>query len=140
MVIPDKTLFIQAANFLVTVFVLNVLLIKPIREIIKKRKDLMADQMAKIEGFNSDAETKVADYEAQLADARKAANDIRTSMKEEGTAEEHGILAAAGEAASGTIQAARAEIEAEVKTAMEKLTKDVDKFAEAATGKILGQA
>ncbi|MDD3311145.1 ATP synthase F0 subunit B [Pseudodesulfovibrio sp.] len=140
MVIPDGTLFIQAANFIVTVFVLNVLLIKPIREIIKKRKDLMADQMGKIEGFNSTAEKKVADYEAQLAEARKEANGIRSSMKDEGTAEEHKILAVAGEAASGTIQSARAEIEAEVETAMAQLAKDVDKYAAAATAKILGQA
>ena len=140
MVIPDSTIFIQAANFIITVFVLNVLLIKPIREIIKKRKGLMADQMAKIEGFNSDAEKKVADYEAQLTEARKEANGIRSSMKDEATAEEQKLLAAAGKEASGTIQAARAEIEAEVKGAMEQLTKDVDKFAEAATGKILGQA
>jgi F-type H+-transporting ATPase subunit b len=140
MVIPDSTIFIQAANFIITVFVLNVLLIKPVREIIKKRKGLMADQLAKIEGFNSDAEKKVADYEAQLSEARKEANDIRTSMKDEATAEEQTLLAAAGQEASGTIQAARAEIEAEVKGAMDQLTKDVDKFAEAATGKILGQA
>ncbi|MEF2229448.1 MAG: ATP synthase F0 subunit B [Pseudodesulfovibrio sp.] len=140
MVIPDKTLFIQAANFLITVFVLNVLLIRPIREIIKKRKDLMADQMAKIEGFNGSAETKVADYEAQLAQARKEANELRSSMKDEGSAEEHKILAVAGEAASGAIQAARAEIEVEAKAAMETLTRDVGKFAEAATGKILGRA
>ncbi|MBC17835.1 ATP synthase subunit b [Pseudodesulfovibrio profundus] len=140
MVLPDKTIFIQAVNFLVTIFVLNVLLIKPIREIIKKRKGLMADQLEKIEGFNSSAEGKVADYEVQLAAARKEANDIRTAMKDEGTAEEQKLMSAAGEEASSTIQAARAEIKSEVKGAMDQLTKDVDKFAEAATGKILGQA
>ena len=140
MVVPDKTIFIQAVNFLVTIFVLNVLLIKPIREIIKKRNGLMADQLEKIEGFNSNAEGKVADYETQLAAARKEANDIRANMKTEGTAEEQKLMSAAGEEASGTIQAARAEIKAEVKSAMDQLTKDVDKFAEAATGKILGQA
>ncbi len=140
MVLPDKTLFIQAANFLITIFVLNVLLIKPIREIIKKRKGLMADQLEKIEGFNASAETKVADYESQLTAARKEANDIRNAGRDAGAAEEHALLAVAGEEASGTIQAARDEIKAEVKTAMDQLTKDVDKFAEAATGKILGQA
>lgn len=140
MVLPDKTLFIQAANFLITIFVLNVLLIKPIREIIKKRKGLMADQLDKIEGFNASAETKVADYETQLTAARKEANDIRNAGRDAGTAQEQSLLAAAGEEASSTIQTARAEIKAEVKGAMDQLTKDVDKFAEAATGKILGQA
>ncbi len=140
MVIPDKTIFIQAVNFLITIFVLNVLLIKPIREIISKRKGLMADQLEKIEGFNSNAESKVADYETQLSAARKEANEIRTAKKDEATAQEQQLMSAAGEEASNTIQAARAEIKAEVKDAMGQLTKDVDKFAEAATGKILGQA
>ncbi|MGL1863086.1 MAG: ATP synthase F0 subunit B [Pseudodesulfovibrio sp.] len=140
MVIPDKTIFIQAVNFLITIFVLNVLLIKPIREIISKRKGLMADQLEKIEGFNSNAESKVSDYENQLSVARKEANDIRTAKKDEGTVEEQLLMSVAGADASSTIQAARAEIKAEVKDAMGQLTKDVDKFAEAATGKILGQA
>ena len=140
MVIPDKTIFIQAANFIITIFVLNVLLIKPIREIISKRKGLMADQLETIEGFNSNAESKVSDYENQLSVARKEANDIRTAKKDEGTVEEQLLMSVAGADASSTIQAARAEIKAEVKDAMGQLTKDVDKFAEAATGKILGQA
>jgi len=140
MVVPDKTIFIQGINFLVMIFLLNVVLIKPIREIIKKRKGLMADQLEKIEGFNSNAETKVADYEAQLSDARKEANVIRTAKKDEGTAEEQTLMSAAGDEASSTIQAARSEIKSQVKGAMDQLTKDVDKYAEQVTGKILGQA
>ncbi len=96
MVLPDKTIFIQGANFLITIFVLNVLLIKPIREIIKKRKGLMADQLEKIEGFNGSAAKKVEDYETQLAAARKEANELRAAKKDEGTAEEQALLSEAG--------------------------------------------
>jgi len=140
MVLPDKTIFIQGANFLVTIFVLNVLLIKPIREIIKKRKGLMSDQMEKIDAFNANAAKKLEDYEVQLAAARKEAGEIRASMKDVGTAQEQALMSEAGAEASGTIQAARAEIKAQVQGAMDQLTKDVNKFAEQATGKILGQA
>ncbi|MUM77440.1 hypothetical protein GKC30_07340 [Pseudodesulfovibrio sp. F-1] len=140
MVIPDKTIFIQGVNFLVTIFVLNVLLIKPIREIISKRKGLMDDQMEKIDAFNSNAGKKLEDYESQLAAARKEANEIRSSMKLDATATEQALMSEAGAEAAGTIQAARAEIKTQVKGAMEQLTKDVNKFAEQATGKILGQA
>ncbi|WP_285907417.1 ATP synthase F0 subunit B [Pseudodesulfovibrio pelocollis] len=140
MVIPDKTIFIQGVNFLVTIFVLNVLLIKPIREIISKRKGLMDDQMEKIDAFNAGASKKLEDYESQLAAARKEANEIRSSMKLDATATEHSLMSEAGTEAAGTIQAARAEIKIQVQGAMEQLTKDVNKFAEQATGKILGQA
>lgn len=140
MVLPDKTIFIQGLNFIVMIFLLNVVLIKPVREIIKKRKGLMSDQLEKIEDFNASAEKKVADYEAQLTQARKEAGEIRNAAKDEGVVVEREILAEAGKEASGTIQAARAEIQSEVKTAMEQLTKDVYVYAEQATGKILGQA
>jgi F-type H+-transporting ATPase subunit b len=140
MVIPDKTIFIQGLNFVVMVFLLNIVLIKPIREIIKKRKGLMADQLGKIEDFNESAGKKVADYEAQLATARKEAGEIRNTAKEAGVAQEQAMLSVAGEEASSTIQTARAEIQSQVKAAMDQLTKDVDKYAEQATGKILGQA
>ena len=140
MVVPDKTIFIQGLNFIVMIFLLNIVLLRPIREIIKKRKGLMSDQLEKIEGFNSSAEKKVADYEAQLIEARKEAGEIRNAAKDQGVAEEQAMLAEAGKEASSLIKANRAEIQSEVKTAMEQLTKDVYDYAEKATGKILGQA
>jgi len=140
MVVPDKTIFIQGLNFIVMIFLLNIVLIRPIREIIKKRTGLMSDQLEKIEGFNSSAEKKVADYEAQLIEARKEAGEIRNAAKDQGVAEEQAMLAEAGKEASSLIKANRAEIQSEVKTAMEQLTKDVYDYAEKATGKILGQA
>ncbi|XXJ18234.1 ATP synthase F0 subunit B [Desulfovibrio caledoniensis] len=140
MVVPDKTIFIQGLNFIVMIFLLNLVLIRPIREIIKKRKGLMSDQLEKIEGFNSSAAKKVADYEAQLTQARKEAGEIRNAAKDEGVAQEQAMLAEAGKEASSLIKANRAEIQSEVKAAMEQLTKDVYDYAEKATGKILGQA
>ncbi|BCS89289.1 ATP synthase F0 subunit B [Pseudodesulfovibrio sediminis] len=140
MVIPDSTILIQGVNFLVMIFLLNKILIDPIRQIISKRKGLMDGQLEKIEGFNASAEQKVVDYEAALTSARKEAGAIRNAAKDAGTAEEQALLAEAGKEASSTIQAARTEIKSQVKGAMDQLTKDVDKFAEQATGKILGQA
>ena len=140
MVIPDSTIVIQGVNFLVMIFLLNKILIDPVRKIISKRKKLMDDQLEKIEGFNAGATDKVADYEAQLAAARKEAGGIRNAAKDAGVAEEHALMSVAGKEASSTIQAARTEIQSQVKSAMDQLTKDVDKYAEQATGKILGQA
>lgn len=140
MVIPDKTLLVQGVNFIVGIFILNALIIKPIRQIISKRKALMEEQMGAIEGFNSKAEAKVQDYEAQLAAARKEGSEIRSQFKDQGVAEEHDLMAAAGEEAGNTIKIARAEIKSQVEAAMAQLTKDVDSLAAAATDKILGQA
>lgn len=133
-------ILVQGINFLVTLFVLNLLLFKPIRGILKKRRELMDSQLKNIETFSSQAETKLADYEEQLAAARKEGMDIRNTFRDEGAGEEQSILSAAGEEAAATMKAARAEIEAQTKAAMDSLSKEVDAFAAKATDKILGQA
>lgn len=130
----------QTINFLVTLVVLNFILYKPIREMIRKRKELMSGQMSQIEKFTADAEGKLKDYEEQLATARKEGNEIRAQFKDEATAEETKLLSAAGEDAASTLKAARTEIDGQVKAAMDQLSKDVEKLAAKATDKILGQA
>lgn len=131
---------IQLVNFLITLIGLNILLFRPIRAIIKQRKDLMAGQMDKIETFTNQAETKLKGYEEQLQVARLEGNEVRNKLREEGVAEEQKLLTAAGEEASKTLKVARTEINAQVKSAMEALARDIDTYASKATDKILGQA
>ncbi|SKA89585.1 F-type H+-transporting ATPase subunit b [Paucidesulfovibrio gracilis DSM 16080] len=140
MVIPDNSIYIQFINFLLLVVLLNWALIKPIRGIIQKRKELMAEQMGGIEQFTSDADTKLKDYEAALDAARKEGVEVRTRLKEEGTSKEQELMSAAGQQAATTLREAEAQIESEVKSAMDALKKDVDGYAQKATNKILGQA
>ncbi|MDD4731017.1 MAG: hypothetical protein PHX58_03680 [Desulfovibrio sp.] len=140
MVIPDKSIFIQFVNFLLLVVLLNWALIKPIRGIIQKRKELMAEQMGGIERFTSDAETKLRDYEAALDAARKEGVEVRNQLKAEGTAKEQELMSVAGQQAAATLREAEAQIESQVKSAMDVLKKDVDGYAQKATDKILGHA
>lgn len=136
----DFSFVFQLVNFLITIVVLNFLLVKPIREVIKKRGEIMAEQATKIEEFAGNAEAKVKDYEDALTLARKEGTEIRNTYKDEGTNEEQQLLAAAGAEASSTLKAARDEINSQIATAMDQLKKDVDKYAQQATDKILSQA
>lgn len=138
MVIPDKSIFIQFVNFVLTIIVLNALLFNPIRGIIKKRKELMAGQMDSIEKFNEQAGVKVKDYEKALDAARKQAVGVRSEMRQNGVAEEQKILSAAGEQAAKTLKAAQADIAQQFSSAMAQLKKEVDGFAQKAADKILG--
>lgn len=140
MVIPDKSIFIQFVNFVLMLVLLNWVLIKPIRSIIQKRKELMAEQMGGIEKFTSEAEAKLKDYETALDAARKEGMEIRINLKGEGSATEQNLMSAAGEKAAATLREAEAKIEAEVASAMDVLKKGVDGYAQKATNKILGQA
>ena len=66
MVDLNITLWIQLANFLVTLVVLNYLLISPIRKIIRKRKDNVEGLIGEIEAFTAEKQ--------QLLDAEPPEN------------------------------------------------------------------
>ncbi|MBU1249159.1 MAG: ATP synthase F0 subunit B [Proteobacteria bacterium] len=139
MVIPDQSIAYQFVLFIVTWIMLNVLLIKPIRGVIQKRKELMAEQSGKIEKFSAEAEAKIKDYEAVLAETRKAGNVIRAEYKDQGSTKEHELMAAAGAEASQTLKEARTVLDADVNSALDALKKDVSTFAVKAADKVLAQ-
>lgn len=136
----DKTFVIQLGNFLVTVVGLNVLLIGPIREKIKERNKLMADQLASIEGFTSGADEKLKGYEKALDAARQEGLELRKQLRADGSGEEQQIMAAAGKDVAATMKSNQEQIATQVAGAKQALSADVEKFALKATAKILGQA
>ena len=73
MVDLNITLWIQLANFLVTLVVLNYLLISPIRKIIRKRKDNVEGLIGEIEAFTAEKQQLLDEYESELRKAREAA-------------------------------------------------------------------
>ena len=71
-VIPDWSVSIQIVNFLFLIFALNLLLYRPIRRILKERKEKTQGMEQAIQG----ADQSVADKEAAFA---KAIRDARAS-------------------------------------------------------------
>lgn len=136
----DKTFLIQLINFLIAVIGLNFLLIRPIREKIKERNALMADQLGTIESFTANADEKLKGYEQALDSTRQSGLELRKQMRAEGAGEEQQIMALAGKEVAASLKAAHDEIAAQVAGAKQALTADVEKFAQKATAKILGRA
>jgi len=133
----DISFFIQLVNFLIIWMLLNLILYRPIRGIIKKRSEYMAGQVGSIEKFSTQAVSKIKDYEAALDAARKSGTDQRIKLKTEAQAVESEIVAEASREAASQISAGRAEIESQVKKAMQSLQSEVGGMAKKATDKIL---
>ncbi len=136
----NVTFFIQFVNFLITLMVLNLILYRPIRGILKRRAEHLANRLAEVEGFNADAEQKLKSYQEALSAARGEAQAVRMSRQEEGHGEEKTIVDGAAREAASFISAARKEIASETDTALATLKGKVDEYATAATGKILSKA
>jgi F-type H+-transporting ATPase subunit b len=134
----DATFFVQLINFIVSLIFLNVLLIKPIRGILKKRAESIASSLTETDSFTSAAESKIKNYEAALAEARKAGAQQRLTLKDEGSKEEKQLVEAAVKQAQESLTAARGEIAKQVQAAMDSLKGQADALAQKAVGKVLG--
>jgi len=133
----NATFFVQFVNFVLILILLNVVLIKPIRRIIKKRADFFASQMNTIEQFTGTADGKLADYEKALDAARQQAVAERLAMKDEAQVKEKTLLDAAAAEAAQKVQAARADIASQSATAQQALAGDVADLAAKAVSKVL---
>ena len=134
----DSTLLIQLVNFLVTLVVLNFLLIRPVREQISARGKLVEGYASDIEHFTAEADGRLKNYEAALAEARAQAGQAREALKQEGIAREQELVAAAHQDARVFLQNARADVAREAKAASDALLARVDEFAKKSLSKILG--
>ncbi|WP_462324427.1 ATP synthase F0 subunit B [Desulfoplanes sp.] len=136
----NVTFFIQFVNFLITLMVLNLILYRPIRGILKRRAEHLAKSLAEVEDFNAGAGEKLKSYEDGLATARSEAQAVRNSRQEEGYGEEKTIVGGASKEAASFLGSARKEIASESESALSTLKGKVDEYAKAATGKILSKA
>jgi F-type H+-transporting ATPase subunit b len=136
----DYTFFVQLVNFLVILTVLNLILFRPIRGIIKKRAEVMNEKLASIESFTADAEAKLEDYKTSLSGARVEAQQIRMDLKAEGSETEAEVLSQAGTEAAEKVAAARKEIESQKQAALKALRGEVAGYAKSVAGKVLSKA
>ncbi|MEW5774057.1 MAG: ATP synthase F0 subunit B [Thermodesulfobacteriota bacterium] len=133
----DTSVYIQFINFVITLVVLNLLLIRPVREIIRKRAEKMSGLLQGAEAFTASAEQKLAGYQKALDEARAAGAEARNALREQGVSKEKEILEAAGADAAATLSSAKERAASEAKTARDGLKARVGSLAQKVADKIL---
>ena len=139
MISIDVSVFIQIANFLFLVWILNILLYKPIRNVMIQRKE-------KISGLEQNigtAEAKALEQDEAFSEGIKGART--RGFKEKGTLlqqamdEEKEIIAKINEKAQTELASIREKIAKDTQAVKESLMKEVDGFATTISEKILGR-
>ena len=115
------TLVFQLVNFFIALYVLNLLLIRPIREIIRKRKAVMDDMSGESESYEYQAEQRLSDYDNQLTRARQDAGQNREKAREAGAAEQASLVAEAQKRAQEIIAETRRNLQAEADASLKEL-------------------
>ncbi|MBN1474744.1 MAG: ATP synthase F0 subunit B [Syntrophaceae bacterium] len=113
-VIPDITLLYQMAIFLALVFVLNILLYKPILKIIDRRKKQLEELENEIKLFNDSVDKKASEYEEKLKQAKANASELKKEIIQEGN-----------EQAKKIVEAVRGEIPALTQQFQQKIDKEI---------------
>jgi F-type H+-transporting ATPase subunit b len=115
MVDINSTVFIQIINFLALIFILNVLLYKPILQIMERRKGIFDSAEEEIKRLQETIDRKMAEYEAKIAQAKSEAMTQRGEIQKEGAEKGKEIL-----------DGARAEIQKMMDDFNVRLTQEVE--------------
>jgi F-type H+-transporting ATPase subunit b len=139
-VIPDISLVYQMINFLILLFVLNLVLYKPIRKMLLERK-------AKVQGLESGVEKTTADlvsqeesYKSGLRQARSEGLKKKEAFVEEASKQEREIIDQINKKAQANLVQIKKQVADETEQARKALEKEVETFAKAIGERILGRA
>lgn len=140
MVSIDGSVFIQIVNFLVLIFLMNMVCYKPIRKILLERKSKVDGLEGSIETLSGDAVEKDQAYSDGLRSARAKGQKEKEAMMDAASAEEKALVTKITEDAQAELNEIKAKIAKETDTVRVALQQEVDTFAGAITEKILGRA
>jgi F-type H+-transporting ATPase subunit b len=136
----DYSLIIQIANFLVLLFILNLILYRPIRKIILERKTEVGAYEASIDEFKTKSEQGSKDFEEGMIAARKEGFQEKEDLKGLGVEEERALIGNATASALEKIEAAKKNIDKTIEEAWAGLEKESTFFSKELAEKILGRS
>ena len=140
MISVDYTLFIQMANFILLIFILNAILYKPIRKILIERKKKIKGYEDGIEGLQRDASESEETFQAKIGEAKTKGFQEKEALKQAGQEEEKRVISEINQKAQAELEAVRGQIAKDAEVARRGLQRDIKVFSAAIAEKILGRA
>ena len=138
-VMPDWTVGIQIINFLVILWILNLILYRPIRNILRQRKEKIDGLEASIQTYNEDAQEKDTAFAAGIKEARTRGLSEKETLLQAAAEEEKEIIARVNEKAQAELADIREKISRDAESAKDALQAKVDEFSSDICQKILGR-
>ena len=135
----DWTLFVQILNFLVLVFLLNIVLFRPIRKILQARQARLASLEGDLTGLADSRQGVLGEVDEQLTAARREGLGLRESLRQEGSQAEGSLLEQVKKEVDAQWTKVEAKIKKDVGKAREALSAQAQDFAQALAAKILGR-
>ncbi|MDY6792159.1 MAG: ATPase [Thermodesulfobacteriota bacterium] len=139
-VLPDWSTLIQVVNFIFLIFILNIILYKPIRNVLIQRREKIVGLEEGIEAFDRDALEKEDSFAAGIKDARAKGFKEKEALLTAAAEEEKKIIEKINKKAQADLAEVRKKIAKDAEEAKTSLLQEIDGFANAIGEKILGRA
>jgi F-type H+-transporting ATPase subunit b len=139
MVDINVSLVVQMVNFLVTIWILNMVLYKPIRKILLERKAKVSGLQADIDGSAQQVKIKEDSYAEGVRQARAAGQKEKEALVQVAEEEEKAIIGKINDSAQAELKTVKEKITQEMVTVKAALEDEIDAFADAIGQKILGR-
>jgi F-type H+-transporting ATPase subunit b len=135
----DWTLLAQILNFLVLVFLLNMVLFRPIRKVLLRRQARLTSFEEDITGLADNRQGILGKVDEELTTARREGLGLRESLRQEGSQAEGSLLEQVKKEVEAEWTKVEAKIKKDVAKAREALGAQAQDFATALATKILGR-
>src|SRR5881296_1999837 len=125
----DKSLIVQAVNFVILLVILQRLLYKPFLAKMQERTAAIQKSLEEAQAARAEAARQQEENEARLRAAHAEAAAIRAQALKEAAEEQKRLVGAARAESQRLIDSARAQLEADVRRARDELRREVAELA-----------
>jgi F-type H+-transporting ATPase subunit b len=136
----DLAFAVQIINFGLLVLVLNMLLFKPVRALLAQRRQEIQSARERALAVDEQVESKVAQYEARLREAKAEVAARRAELLKEAQAEESGVMDRARQDAAVSLASLRDRVAKESAEARALLQKQAEALSGDICEKLLGRS
>ena len=140
---PEANIFavlFQIVNFLVLIFFLNIIVYKPIRGILNRRREEMESSSSMTDEWKRKIEKCSAEVEENIDSTRKQGLKERLGLRNNGLDAERELLQSAYSQVEEALENAKNEIKEKINNARVSLQDEMESFSIELAEKILGRS
>ena len=130
-------LLILTANFLGLVYILNLILFRPMLKVYLERESLTKGSLDAAKEMNSRKDEGLERMNKEISDARSRAKEAFEALRNAGLETQKNFLSEAEASAAGMLQKAREELRSEGEKARKSLKADIEKFSDEIVRKLV---
>jgi F-type H+-transporting ATPase subunit b len=136
----NSSLFIQLANFIILLIVLNIILLKPIRQIMQDREQGISSAFSDAKAAQDRMQNLLDQYNGSLAEAKQKAATMYNALYQQGLDVGRDMIAAERSASGELLDKARGEIAEASAAARGDLRHEAEQLSQDISAKLLGRA